>query len=74
MTPKFVVFNQKDIEQYLSEENQALLNSFVDTISKSREIEGKLKNDYYVCNQDEPYAHIVIRSIIEGEIKKRGGY
>lgn len=29
-----------------------------------------LKNKYYVCNQDEPYAHKIIETILEGEALK----
>ena len=74
MTPQFVVLNKKDIEIYLSDEQKAFLSQIEEEIKAKREADGKLINDYYVCNQDEPYATVVIRTIIEGEMEKRGVY
>jgi hypothetical protein len=67
---KFIVLNIKDVAQ-LSKKSQ---NKFQDAMLEICEIRGlrgaKPIANYYVCNQDEPYAQKVIDIILEGETQK----
>lgn len=68
---KFVVFNIKDIDEYLSTSSKANLVLMEKAIQLGREKDGKKGvNNYYVCNQDEPYAQQVIDIILAGETEK----
>jgi len=44
------------------------IHHFIDVYE--RETGKKMAQDYYVCNQDEPYAPEIIKTILEGEDQK----
>ncbi len=66
---KFIVINKKHLAELMESEHLIrLVRNLVDALDK---IEFALpKNEYYVCNKDEPYAQKVIDIIIEGENAK----
>ena len=67
---KFIVFHTKEYK-HLTELQMDNLKDILWTIVKGRQGEGKKsENNYYVCNQDEPYAQKVIDIILEGETEK----
>lgn len=67
---KFIVINRKDLK-HISEEGKANLDAIFKGIQVGRiNDDKKALNNYYVCNQDEPYAKKVIEIILEGEDMK----
>lgn len=66
---KFIVINVKDLK-YLTEEYREKLFVITKAIEYGRQDEGKEINDYWVCNQDEPYADQIKSIILIGETKK----
>lgn len=66
---KFIVINVKDLK-YLTEEYREKLFVITKAIEYGRQDEGKKINDYWVCNQDEPYADQIKSIILTGETKK----
>ena len=64
---KFIVINIKDLE-YLTDEYREKLFVITKAIQFGREEDGKKINNYWVCNQDEPYAEQV-RNIILADDK-----
>ncbi|MGE5681837.1 MAG: hypothetical protein ACM34K_13240 [Bacillota bacterium] len=66
-----IVIKWEDVGKYLSSQLTEDLYSVLNLISEGREKDGKnTKNEYYVCNTDEPYADKVRRVILEGEAEK----
>jgi hypothetical protein len=64
---KFIVINLKHIKQ-LSQSHP----NFVEQLKNDLEFVSLMipPNNYYVCNQDEPYAQTILEIILEGETKK----
>lgn len=68
----YLVLKKKDIEAYLTEDEQISLNVMTEKIAKARSGNGKTPcNKYHVCNVDEPYADRVHKDILLGEALKR---
>lgn len=68
---KFLVLKYEDIEMYLNEQEKFQLKQIGSKIYKARVSEGKTgDNSYYVVNQDEPYAEVVLKEILKGEDNK----
>lgn len=64
---KFIVINIKDLE-HLTEEGKEKLYTIIYAIEKARKMHNKKINNYWVCNQDEPYAEQVKNLILsDGE-------
>lgn len=63
---KYTVIKRDDISVKLSHFEQAELRKIIHKINIGRED----PNKYYICNQDEPYAHRVIGEILDGEQRK----
>ena len=55
---KFIIINTKEIHK-LSNLQQNHLICILNTIDSS--------NKYYCCNEDEPYSHLVLDIILQGE-------
>lgn len=65
------VLKNEDIENFLSKRQRKKLRKIEETISKGRRATGRSGyNEYYICNQDEPYASKVILEIVKGEMEK----
>ena len=62
---KFTVFNNKDIEKYLTQEQKNNLEAICYAINYGRTNDNKKINDYWVVNQDETYADKIIKIILE---------
>ena len=71
---KFVVWKREDLDAVIAgnPQVQVYFGIIVDAIYWHRESQGKDDNKYIVCNQDEPYADQVWRTILEGEMEKAG--
>ena len=69
-TSKYMVLKRDDIDTFLSVYDRVILERLVGRINECRESEGKSKNDYILCNQDEPYAEKVWQAILDGEDNK----
>ena len=67
---KFIVIPVKDL-RYLDNPQHSSLKEIVEKLAEGRKLEGKKSNEYYVCNQDEPYAKEVLEVILKGEEAKR---
>lgn len=67
---KWVVFNNKDINRYLDENEQRSLSHFYQKVYNGRMKEGKPINSYIVCNEDEPYSNEIWEVLKNGEAKK----
>lgn len=68
-----LVLKKDDIEKYLSKRQQKKLRKFEEIIVNGRQSIGKNGyNEYYICNEDEPYASKVMVTILEGEMGKGG--
>lgn len=64
---KFIVINNKHLSQkYIPEDVLESFNSAWEDLFPYLPM-----NDYYVCNQDEPYAPKVIETILNGEDEKQ---
>lgn len=64
---KFIVINIKDLE-HLTEEGKEKLYTIIYAIENARKMHNKKINNYWVCNQDEPYAEQVKNLILsDGE-------
>lgn len=71
VTNKFIVIPVKYAEK-MSGKNRQRLSWILQDVAKQRRVQGKTADPrYYVCNQDEPYAGKVIRTILDGEDAKR---
>ncbi len=68
---KYIVIKRDDLV-FLSDEQIYDLNYMLARISIKRELRGKSDNKYWVCNQDEFYAHEVFEVIKNGEKQKAG--
>ena len=67
---KFIVFHEKELK-HLTDEGRDNFSAIMKAIQLGRIHEGKTPlNNYYVCNQDEPYAQKVIDIILAGEDEK----
>jgi len=62
---KFIVINTKHLNNIPKTRREKFLKE-LDAIQ-----EWLPNNKYYVCNQDEPYAKKVIKTILDGENKKK---
>jgi hypothetical protein len=70
---KYTVLKHEDIKKYLSLDEKLQFCNFLNKIRKGRaKEENKSPNAYWVVNQDEPYASIVIDLILLGEKAKVG--
>jgi hypothetical protein len=68
-----LVLKYDDIDTYLSKRQQKKLRKLEEVIRSGRYAMGKkINNEYYVCNEDEPYASKVMVTILEGEMEKGG--
>lgn len=67
---KFIVIPLKDL-RYLDQPRQKHLNEVLKLLAEGRKLENKPENNYYVCNQDEPYAEDVLNLILKGEEMKK---
>jgi len=56
---KYLVIKRADIDNYLNYEEIHKLYDLVDIIDNQRNKFNKSRNQYFVINQDEPYANIV---------------
>lgn len=70
ITGKFVVLKTDDIKEHLTVYEQRRFQAMCRKIIKVREAIGKGNNKYYIINQDEPYADLILDIIIEGEETK----
>jgi hypothetical protein len=68
---KFIVINRKNLK-YLNESDSKILGNILSTMAINYESRTgqPYSAQYYVCNQDEPYAPEVIKTILEGEKQK----
>lgn len=65
---KFLVVKTEDINKHLSKsERKALVDALL-TIRNGRILDGKKpENEYWIVNQDEPYADKILQTILENE-------
>ena len=68
---KYLVIKKDDMEKYLTWTEQTVLNIVITKIITERSREGKRRNKYVMCNQDEPYSEAVWLLILEGERNKK---
>jgi DNA/RNA endonuclease YhcR with UshA esterase domain len=66
-----LVIKQEDVNKYLTERKAKKFNKLIEEINRGRVKDGKGYNNYYVCNEDEPYANDVITTILHGELLKQ---
>lgn len=67
-----LVLKWEDIGKYLPQEKQEVLEGLCDQIMRGRILDYKSpRNEYLVCNQDEPYANSVLYMILQGEEDKQ---
>ena len=67
-----IVIKREDVQRYLSEEEKQTLEKLLDVIAQGRSKNlFKPANNYYICNQDEPYAELVHGVIMYGESVKK---
>ena len=64
---KYLVLKNKDIENYLSIVDELKFDALIRQIARGRDLDGKTPNEYYIINQNEPYAPKVINLIIKEE-------
>jgi len=64
---KFIIINRKHLEK-LNDTNPKMVTKFL--IDLDTVVPYLPENKYYVCNQDEPYADKVIKTILDGETAK----
>lgn len=68
---KFIVFNIKDMHKYLVAEDFEAIGRIQGTINCGRIKEGKLVNNYWTINLDEPYARDIVVKTLQGEDAKQ---
>lgn len=66
---KYTVIKNSDLLESLTETERQIFNLLVNKITSD-----KTSRRYYVVNVDEPYAHNVLETILDGEERKRGSY
>lgn len=66
---KYTVIKNSDLLDSLTETERHIFNLLVNKLSQ-----GKTSRKYYVVNTDEPYAHKVLETILEGEECKSGDW
>jgi len=68
----YCVIKNKDVTEYLDENEQKSLAQIQSKICEARMSDGKKEiNQYWVCNIDEPYSRKVIEIILKGESDKQ---
>jgi hypothetical protein len=68
---KFLVLKREDISRYLTEQQILNLGECISAVQVGRQNDGKNPvNDYWVVNQDEPYAKKILQAILRGEKTK----
>jgi len=69
---KFIVFPRKDVDKYVGTSDRLYIEQIHNNMESRRTIgHGLASKEFYVCNQDEPYADKVWQVIKEGEEEKR---
>ena len=64
---KYIVIKRDDLRFLINDEID-WLDKILVGIKAGRSFENRpIKNNYWVCNQDEPYAKDVIKIILDGE-------
>lgn len=66
---RYTVIKNEDLVDSLSETERQIFNLLL-----NKAIVGKPSRKYYVVNKDEPYAHKVLETILDGEESKGVGY
>ena len=69
---KYIVIKSDDVVRYLTWQEDCQLRTLINKIRDSRHNDGKSKNTYIVCNQDEVYSERLWELILTGETKKKG--
>lgn len=67
---KFIVINKKHLRKLsnTNSDSKAAVKRFLNELSNIASLCEDIKiNKYYICNQDEFYAHDVLRVILQGE-------
>lgn len=64
---KFLVLKIDDVRKYLNGQDQEYLGAILSKIEGRRLGEGRKVNNYWVINTDEPYAHIIAGTVLQGE-------
>jgi hypothetical protein len=67
---KFNVIKQQDVFDYLNSDDRKHLDRILRVIIDGRLKDNRKLNDYWICNQDEPYADKIINIILKGEDNK----
>lgn len=66
---RYTVIKNSDLLESLTETERQMFNLLVNKITSDR-----TSRRYYVVNVDEPYAHKVLETILDGEENKQGDY
>jgi predicted RNA-binding protein len=67
-----IVIKREDVLTLVTSEEAVQLANILQKIEEKRLEQGrKIKQSYYVINQDEPYARQILNVIMNGEITKK---